>query len=471
MSSFSRRDFLKTGALGSLAVGTLGVACANPGSSSPTAWKGSARNVIFMVSDGMSAGTLSMADHMKRIQFGTPSNWIALYETNRAKRSLMDMASLTSIVTDSAAAAASWGCGFRVENGSLNMGPNGEEYVPVLTKFKNAGKKTGLVTTTRMTHATPSGFIANVTNRGMEHEIAVQMLEREADVYMGGGLRFFASDKRRDNRDLISEFKAKGYAYVANKSELSAVPEASRVLGLFHDDHLPYVVDHENIPEQKENVPTLAEMTQKALDLLSGSNGFLLQVEGGKVDHAAHSNDAVGLVYDQIGFDDAIGVVLKFVESNPDTLLIITSDHGNANPALNGDGPGYANADPFFETLSKATRTNNSILDMLSENDSPARIREMVQTYTTHPITLQEAGYLKQAMQGTYTNLYKLMNSRHAVLGQILANYTAVNFTGSNHTSDLVELASMGPGSEAVNGFVKNTDLHSLMLEAAGISV
>ncbi len=471
MSTFSRRDFLKTGALGSLVAGTVGVSCVGAGAGNGTNWKGGAKNVIFMVSDGMSAGTLSMADHMIRIQRGTPSTWIDLYESNRAKRSLMDMASLTSKVTDSAAASASWGGGHRVQNGSLNVGPNGEEYTPILTKFKNAGKKTGLVTTTRITHATPAGFIANVPSRSMENEIAVQMLDRGVDVYFGGGRRFFSGDQRQDNRDLFAEFAAKGYTLANNKTEMNALTGATPVLGLFTDDHLPYVVDHNNIPELLQTVPTLAEMTDKALQMLSGSQGFILQVEGGKIDHAAHSNDASGLVFDQIGFDDAVAVAAKFVEANPDTLLIITSDHGNANPALNGDGPGYANADPFFETLLKATRTNNSILDMLSETDSASRIREVVEMYTSHAITVEEAGYLKQAMQGTYKNLYKLMNSRHAVLGQILANYTAVNFTGNNHTSDLVELASMGPGSEAINGFVKNTELHNIMLEAAGVPV
>lgn len=471
MSTFSRRDFLKTGAIGSLVAGTVGVSCVAAGNGSAANWKGGAKNVIFLVSDGMSAGTLSMADHMIRIQRGTPSTWIGLYESNRVKRSLMDMASLTSKVTDSAAASASWGGGMRVENGALNIGPNGEEYTPILTKFKNAGKKTGLVTSTRITHATPAGFIANVTSRGMEHEIAVQMLEREVDVYFGGGRRFFAGDQRRDNRDLFSEFTAKGYSLAHNKTEMAALTGATPVLGLFTDDHLPYMLDHNNIPELLETVPTLAEMTDKALQMLSGSQGFILQVEGGKIDHAAHSNDASGMIFDQIAFDDAVAVAVKFVESNPDTLLIITTDHGNANPALNGDGPGYANADPFFETLLKATRTNNSILDMLNENDSVSRIREVIETYTSHAITVEEAGFLKQAMQGTYKNLYKLMNSRHAVLGQILANYTAVNFTGSNHTSDLVELASMGPGSELINGFVKNTELHNIMLEAAGIPV
>lgn len=471
MSSFSRRDFLKTGALGSVLAGTVGVSCVSA-TDKPGQWKGKAKNVIFMVSDGMSAGTLSMADHMKRMHLGKPSVWMYAYEKNILKRGLMDMASLTSVVTDSAAAAASWGGGFRVENGALNIGPNGEEHKPILLKFKDAGKRTGLVTTTRITHATPAGFIANVRSRAMENEIAVQMLERGADVLFGGGTRFFDADKRRDGRDVMGEFAAKGYHVARTKQEMEALQNDGKpVIGLFYEDHVPYMVDHVNSEEFSNNIPTLAEMTKTALERLNGGPGFILQVEGGKIDHAAHSNDASGMIFDQLAFDDAVGVALDFVNSNPDTLLIVTTDHGNANPALNGDGSGYADADPNFLTLAKATKTNNAILEIINENDSVARIREVIETYTSHAITTDQASILKQSMAGTYRNLYKMMNSRHAVLGQILANYTSVNFTGSNHTSDLVELGVFGPGSEAVNGFVKNTDMHNLILEAVGIPV
>lgn len=472
MSNFSRRDFLKTGALGSIFAGSVAVGCTTGTTSVTGNWKGKAKNVIFMVSDGMSLGTLTMADHMKRRQRGTATHWISMYEQNLATRAVMDMAPLNAIVTDSAAASSSWGCGHRINNGGVNMSPEGVAYTPILMHFKNAGKKTGLVTTTRITHATPAGFIANVPVRGMEADIAVQMLEREPDLLLGGGNSFFAADKREDGRDLYAEFAQKGYHVARTKAELEALQvDGKPVIGLFFDTHLPYTVDHLNNSEYLRDVPTLAEMTGDALRRLSGSQGFILQVEGGKVDHAAHSNDATGLIFDQIAFDDAVGVAMEFVNQNPDTLLIVTSDHGNANPALNGFGSGYAEADAAFDSLSRATRTNNIILEMIGQNDSVARIREVIETYTTHAITVEQAGYLKQAMAGTYKNLYSLMNSRHAVLGQILANYTQVNFTGSNHTSDYVELAVMGPGSESINGFVRNTDMFTLMMQAAGVTV
>ena len=97
-----------------------------------------AKNIIVIISDGMSSGTLNMADLYLNRKTGKGSNWIELYKDNRVKRSLMDMTSASSIVTDSAAASSSWGSGFRVKNGSLNVGVNGEEYLPIWQKFKKA---------------------------------------------------------------------------------------------------------------------------------------------------------------------------------------------------------------------------------------------------------------------------------------------------------------------------------------------
>ena len=131
-----------------------------------------AKNIIVIISDGMSSGTLNMADLYLNRKTGKGSNWIELYKDNRVKRSLMDMTSASSIVTDSAAASSSWGSGFRVKNGSLNVGVNGEEYLPIWQKFKKAGKMAGCVTTVPITHATPAGFCIASKSRNSQEAIA-----------------------------------------------------------------------------------------------------------------------------------------------------------------------------------------------------------------------------------------------------------------------------------------------------------
>ncbi len=469
INSINRRNFLKLGTLSGLGLGTGTIfnGCSRKSNGFP---QGKAKNIIFMVSDGMSIGTLTAADHLMRRKFGRMSNWISLYEQNRVRRGLMDMASATSIVTDSAAAATAWGSGQRVYNGSINMTEEGEALTPVLKFFRDAGKGTGLVTTTRITHATPAGFGANVPRRNHEDEIAAQYLERGYDLLMGGGARHFEAVTRSDGRDLFSEFSQAGYTVARNKKELSQNNGTGKLLGIFYDTHMPYTLDHKNIDELSMNLPTLPEMTRVALDRLSREeNGFLLQVEGGRVDHGAHSNDAAGMIYDQIMFDDAIGTVLEFAGNRDDTLVIITTDHGNANPGLNGAGSGYLESNWRFDKLGDFRHTNNWIIPQLDKNSSVSHIRELVEYATRIEIRREEAEVLKKSLAGNYVNLHRVMSTPYLVLGQILANYLAFNWIGRAHTADYVELCGFGPGSERINAFNINTQMFDLMLDSAEI--
>src|SRR5690606_27679297 len=151
---------------------------------------------IFLVSDGMSIGTLNMADMYLKRKYGTPSNWIDLYKNNRVTRALMETASANSIVTDSSAGSSAWGCGVRVNNGSLNVDPLGEPHLPIWQKFKKVGKMAGVVTTVPVTHATPAGFCVTSKSRNSQEDIASQYLELQLDVMLGGGNQYFAADRR-----------------------------------------------------------------------------------------------------------------------------------------------------------------------------------------------------------------------------------------------------------------------------------
>lgn len=468
---FSRREFLKTGALSSLALGS-GILSSSASGRDISSKIGDAKNVIFLVSDGMSTGTLALADLVKHAQFGEKTHWIQLYESDREyHRGLMDMASLNSNVTDSAAAASSWGSGHRINNGAVNVGPDGNEYKSICEIFRDAGKATGLVTTARITHATPAGFGINMRSRGMEDEIAEQYLEREYDVLMGGGNRHFSSDLRGDRNDLYSDFEDKGYTVVKNKNQLSRASLNSKLLGIFSDSHMPYTIDHKTIPQLRDNVPTLAEMTSAALDRLErNSDGFLVQIEGARVDHAAHGNDAAGMIYDQIAFDDAIKVVMDFTERREDTLVILTTDHGNSNPGLSGMGGGYTDSPEILSTLFDYKHSFEWMYDELgSGTTSESAIREAVEAATQTQITSEEARMVLNAIQGNFKAPFKLRQGAGAVLSGVLANYNGVYFMTTNHTADYVEIAAWGPGSDRIPGFVRNTDLFDLMVDMADV--
>ncbi len=473
-SSPSRRDFLKTGALGALALGTGGMADTVNGQSrtdtSSVEAPGDAQNVIFLVSDGMSAGTLTMADlHLRRHE-GRRSNWLRLYEEGRVQRGLMDMAPANSIVTGSAAAASSWGSGHRVVNEMVNMSPEGEKYRTILQIFRDAGRGTGLVTTTRITHATPAGFGINMPARWSEDKIAAQYLEREYDVLLGGGRRHFDPDQRGDGTDLFQGFRDAGYTVAQSKSDLSRWGHEGAILGTFYDTHLPYVLDHRHITAHQQQVPRLPEMTDAALQRLDqNDDGFILQVEGGRVDHGAHDNDTGGLVYDQIEFDRAIGRVLDFVEGRDDTLVLITTDHGNANPGVNAAGDRYSDSPDMFDRIADFQYTNSWILSELDENSTYRQIQDRVEEAWQFPIRRDEAELLQDALRGKYQAAYREKSAPNLLLGALQANYTSVNWLGGDHTSDYVELAALGPGSEAIGDFTRNTDLFDLMVKAGGV--
>nr|WP_272509477.1 alkaline phosphatase [Salinibacter ruber] len=470
----SRRDFLKTGALGALALGTGGMAGTARGQArtdvSNVEAPGEAKNVIFLVSDGMSAGTLTMADlHLRRHE-GRRSNWLRLYEEGRVRHGLMDMAAANSVVTGSAAGASSWGSGHRVFNETLNMSQDGEKYRTILEIFRDAGRGTGLVTTTRITHATPAGFGINMPERWSEDKIAEQYLEREYDVLMGGGARHFDPDHRGDGTDLHQHFADKGYTVARSKQDLSYWEHDGAFLGTFYDTHLPYVLDHQNIPSHQQQVPRLPEMTDAALQRLDrNDDGFLLQIEGGRVDHAAHEDDTGGLIYDQIEFDRAIGRVLEFVEGRDDTLVIITTDHGNANPGINAAGDRYNQSNPMFDRVADFQYTNSWILSELDANSTYRQIQDRVEEAWQFPIRRDEAELLQDALRGEYRAAYREKSAPDLLLGAIQANYTSVNWLGGDHTSDYVQLAALGPGSEVIGSFTRNTDLFDLMVESAGV--
>ena len=428
-----------------------------------------AKNIILLVSDGMSTGTLNMADlHLSR-KNGTGSNWLQLYKDNRVSRALMDTASASSIVTDSAAASSSWGGGFRVKNGSLNVGPTGEEHLPIWQKFKKAGKMAGCVTTVPITHATPAGFCVNSKSRNGQSEIAEQYLEQGFDIMMGGGQKYFDAESRKDKRDMYAAFKAKGYQVVKTRAEMMKTSNDKPVLGVFDEDALPYAIDRHSDEKLKETIPSLAEMAQKAIDRMKNHpNGFVLQVEAGKVDWAAHGNDIGGLIYDQVAFDEAVKVAIDFAEKDKNTMVIITTDHGNANPGVIYGK--YANEN--FDNIQKYTHTNEWLLNNIHSDSSLSQVKEVVDFSNGSSISEDDAKTVLSYYDGLHKEeggLYNYKKLPFKAFAEMQKKTNSVGWISMDHSADYVELAVFGPGSQLLKPFIKNTDLHYLMLQAAEV--
>lgn len=465
-----RRGFLKgAGALASVAGSLEALQAAQKPGSRP-------KNIIFMVADGMSPSVLPLAEHFSQRVRGKGLLWRALIDRPEAARGWMDMASLNSVVTDSSAASSSWGSGSRIFNGWLNTLPDGTKLTPIASVAQQQRKRVGLVTTTTITHATPAGFAAVQNSRGNEDEIAVQYLGL-VDVLLGGGRQFFEAATRKDRSDLAAKFRQAGYRYVSMRRELLALQSKppAQLLGLFAQGMIPYSIDRNNQTELSETVPTLAEMTAVALGALaSAPNGFLLQVEGGRVDHAAHSNDAAALLWDQLAFDEAIETVLQFAARHPETLVVITADHGNSNPAIGGKWAEYHHADNGFAVLARAKCSFSELIPKFGKKDKPASaetIRELTQEAFGFALTAQEAEAVRAAVMGAKNLcLNTRLDKTVGILGQAAGNHTGIGWMSTDHTSDYVVLTALGPGSERFAGQIRNTKCFELMAEYMGSS-
>jgi alkaline phosphatase len=347
---------------------------------------------------------------------------------------------------------------------------NGIELRTLYGLLHEKGVRTGLVTTTTITHATPSGFAINCVNRDLEALIAERYLKSGVDVLLGGGNRFFAADKRKDKMDLYAKFREAGYDVVQDRAGLMA-SKSRKVLGIFSEGHLPFTVDRNHSTEIAAKVPTLAEMTTHAInELKTNRNGFVLQIEGGRVDHAAHSSDVAAMFYDQIAFEDAVKVAVDFALADGDTLVIITADHACGGPSLNGDGDEYIDTNAALASFSNFKASFDTLLKMLGTSPSVGDVQGLVQAKLGYKLTPAEALAVVDAAKGNspfkVSNFYRSVNMTMAT---VLGNHNRVNFTSGNHTGEHVLVTAIGPGAEQVAGITPNTQFFDMMLAAKGL--
>ena len=470
--NISRRGFLgRTAALASVA-GSLDVlqAARRPGAQP--------RNIIFMVADGMSPSVLPLAEHFSQLVRGKGLLWRALIDRPEAARALVDMASLNSVTTDSSAASSSWGSGARVFNGWVNMLPDGTKLTPIAAIARDRGRRVGLVTTTTVTHATPAGFVAVQKTRGNEDDIAVQYFG-PMDVILGGGRQFLDASSRKDKDDLIGRFNRAGFSCVSSRGELMSLQPPSsggkapaNLLGLFSPGMIPFSLDRNNSSALRESVPTLAEMVSAALAALQASpKGFLLQVEGGRVDHAAHNNDAAALLWEQLAFDEAIEVVLRFAERNPETLIVITADHGNANPGIGGKWAELRGESNGFVTLAKAKSSFGELMPKLGGKQKLASsaVHDLMREAFGCEFTEDEVEAVRSAAAGVRKlSLNARLDKTAGILGQAVGNHTGIGWVSTDHTSDFVLLTALGPGSQRFSGQIRNTKCFENMVDLMG---
>ncbi len=464
-SVVDRRSWLKALTLGGAA--SVFSSCAEKKPAAQATPNNKVRGVIFMVSDGMSPGVLTMAQAFSQQIRNSGTTWWKLLNERSAARGLMDTQSANSMVTDSAAASSAWGSGHRVNNGMINVTPDGKELEPIAAVLGKKGVRCGLVTTAKITHATPAGFATSVRDRDDEESIAQQYLNR-VEILLGGGMEYFDPASRTDGKDLFSAYRTAGYEVIRNREQLLAV-KGKKLLGTFHPGHFPYNIDREQDPDLMRDVPTLEEMSRAAVSrFLEGNQNFLLQIEGARIDHAAHMNDIGALLREQLAFDDALAAVWEMTAGHDDILIVVTSDHGNANPGLNGLGSTYSESTKAFQHISGMKASHEKIFhDWESHPDTD--LGKMIQQRLAITLQTDERDALQNILTNGKVNEWNdLLAKPEGLLGQFVGNHTGIGWTGTSHTSDPTLVSAIGPQSERFSGMVINSDVFGHLVELLG---
>ena len=304
------------------------------------------KSYIQLIGDGFGPASETMArDYM---QARGHKDWDTTLALDDILVGQIRTRSTDSLVTDSAASATANSCGVKSINGYIGVDIDEKPCGTVLEAAKAEGWLTALVTTTRVTHATPASFSAHINDRDLETEIAVQQigdykLGRQVDILWGGGLSQFISrdsdiSARKDDRDLLKEARKTGWHLALDRKAFDNFKNGSNVeipsLGLFANSHMAYEIDR-NPKEQ----PSLKEMTLSALNALKKEEKpFFMMVEGGRIDHAGHNNDPVGHVHDILEYNKVIAAVRKWIDENgsddDEYIMVSTADHECGGLAL-----------------------------------------------------------------------------------------------------------------------------------------
>lgn len=366
-----------------------------------------ANNVIVFVGDGMGAS------HREAIRLASVGLTGELAMDDMPVAGKVHTSS-TSVVTDSAAAATAMASGVKTYNGAIGVDANKKSVKTVLELAGEAGKSTGLVTTSQITDATPAAFGAHVTDRSKQSDIAKQFLvDSKVDVLLGGGEDYWyptsnagayqdqpakdPSEKSKGTQgNLVDEAKSLGYEYVTNASDLEK-SNSDKLLGLFANEEM-FEQNQEGEGDLYAPVVSLPEMTKKAIHTLSeNKKGFFLMVEEEGTDEMAHENNAEKMLKAGQELDKSVEVAKDYTKKHPDTLVLVVADHETGGLTIEDvsssdeSGDGMSKEDGPF----KATNSNSQFMIDWTTNGHGGG---------TVPLTATGAG--SEQLKGTYENTH-----------------------------------------------------------------
>lgn len=407
------------------------------------------RSIVILISDGCGPQSFGLA----RIASGRP---LALDEI--LVGSVLTSSS-SHVITESAAGATAYATGVRTKNRVVSLDPEG---YPLRTLFEAAaarGMATGLVVKSRITDATPAAFVAHARDRREEDEIAEQQLEHRVDLMFGGGrgkyLPRSVGGSRRDSVDMLERARGLGYQVVTRGVDFRGALRLP-VLALPERDDLPYEIDRDSTA-----MPDLPELTRRALELLSKRpKGFVLLVEGSRIDHSAHDNDPATHLREVLEYDRAARVVLDFARRDGRTLVVGTSDHETGGLAL---GRRIGDKSPYEIHVDSLLTVRWSTERMADSVEAGHFAPGMFESVTALHLSDEERAMVADAV----TAKKRLAET----FGEIVSRHALIGWTTWGHTATAVPLYAFGPGSARFHGVMENAAVGRAIAESAGLEI
>ncbi|MBM7622476.1 alkaline phosphatase [Sporohalobacter salinus] len=435
--------------------------------------------VFFFIGDGMGASQRQAAEYYLKNITGDKTKKLTMNKLPVAGLNTTQAAD--SLVTDSAAAGTALATGHKTNSQVIAQSPDGTHLKTLVEAAEEQGMATGIITTSRLTHATPATFASHVKNRYLPNKIANQYLKSGVDFFAGGGYRHFIpsngleykgqklKSKRKDDRNLVKKFENKGYTTFLSKQDTESFfsfnPQGKeKVFASFTYSHTPYELDR----KRTDATPSLAKMTEKGIDTLANyNNGFFMMVEGARIDHACHANDPAGAVHDTLAFDKAVNKAYDFYKQHPDeTLIIVAADHETG-----GFGLGFAKQ--YFlkmDQLQKAKVTTASTLAGKYKEfnqDKAKYFNYIAEKLGLEDLNPEEKETIIKAMNiveedrkydtSTYGPSY--YDPVAIATTHVLSKRAGLEWTTYAHSATPVPLTAIGVEAEKLGGYKDNTEV------------
>lgn len=398
------------------------------------------KNIIMVIGDGMGP------EHTTAYRYYADDPGTPEIETTIFDELLTGMSSTypedETVVTDSASSATALASGIKTYNAAIGVDSQGRPVGTVLEKAKEIGKNTAIVVTSQINHATPASYIAHNESRQNYNEIADNYLSNQIngkpviDLMLGGGTRYFI----REDRNLVDEFRALGYQYIDDLSELDNLT-ALPAMGLFAPAGLPYAIDDPGYSDR------LNQMTTRALSLLSQNNpnGFFMMVEGSQIDWCAHANDIACDMKEMEDFAFTLATLKSFAEQDGETLVIVTADHNTGGFSIGG-------YDEYLWKPELVHQIHASVETLTQEMSAADDLSAIWNANVDFELAAEEIELLSAARNTSDEAL-------NEQLLDIINQRTYSGWTTYGHTGGDVQVFAFGTGSEAFTGHLDNTDI------------